>query len=102
MHSAVDTITNSSTEIFMCDTNLGLDMVKKILIDTLKEYNEHHGCNLTFKRVFKEPYIATEKDCELWDFKVGQLIIEGKSDQSIPNDLMDAVQEMFNAQRDKY
>jgi len=45
IHSFVDVITNSSTELFIIDKEKGLDMVKKIVEEGLKKFPGAYGTN---------------------------------------------------------
>jgi hypothetical protein len=53
-HSFVDVITNSSTELFVCDTTKTLDAVKEVLAKLLQLHNELTDEENTFESVFKE------------------------------------------------
>jgi hypothetical protein len=57
-HSFVDLITNSSTELFVCDTEKTLQAVKELLAKLLKMHDELTNEENTFESVFKEPYVA--------------------------------------------
>ena len=91
LHSFVDIITNSSTELFVCNTNKSLELVKELLEFMLEKWNElaakgvwgdHYVNNdrynlsdgkskqppaLLFEEVFNEPYIYTEEMCNEGD-----------------------------------
>jgi hypothetical protein len=51
-HSFVDLITNSSTELFVCDTKKTLDATKELLALLLKHHDEIEGTTHTFDDVF--------------------------------------------------
>ena len=44
IHSFVDIITNSSTELFIIDKDKGLDMVKEIVSDAIKKHPPYYDC----------------------------------------------------------
>jgi len=107
-HSFVDVITNSSTEIFVCDTDKTIITIKEILKSMLEEYNSSHSTNLTYDNCFLEPYIYTkelhqkhEEGGAYWRYEsihtIGKIIIEGCSDNSVPYDLFDEIEDVFNA-----
>lgn len=111
VHSIVDVITNSSTELFVCDTKKSLDQVKEILEKMLDLYNstleDEHP--YSFEDVFCEPYIYTKeiyerkKDDDYWGYDneetIGKIIIMSSSDNSIPFSLFDLIEDVFNANR---
>ena len=56
IHSFVDIITNSSTELFTADTNKDVEAVKEILQDIIDWYNTRNDCGYTmdiFGSIFK-------------------------------------------------
>ena len=57
-HSFVDVITNSSTELFVCDTTKTLEAVKEVLAKLLKLHDELTDDESVFEDVFKELYVA--------------------------------------------
>jgi hypothetical protein len=63
VHSIVDVITNSSTELFVCDTKKSIEQVKEILEKMLEFYNSTHNDEhlYSFEDVFEEPYIYTRE-----------------------------------------
>jgi hypothetical protein len=60
-HSVIDQITNSSTELFMSESNLSIEIVQEILQKLLDDYNKKDGYNRKYKDVFKKPVIYTRK-----------------------------------------
>ena len=119
-HSFIDVITNSSTELFVCNTDKSLKMVEEILKDILKTHNEevkkgyidgHDGRALKFDDCFLKPYIYTkevyEKDTKgrsaewLWGYEkeetIGKIMIIGAEDNSIPYYLWDKINHIFNS-----
>jgi hypothetical protein len=57
-HSFVSLITNSSSELFVCDTKKTLDAVKDILVEFLNTHNKLQDSNYNFESCFQEPLIA--------------------------------------------
>ena len=52
IHSIVDVITNSSSEIFVCNTDKTLEVVREFLAEMLKFYNAFLEKDLLFEDVF--------------------------------------------------
>ena len=104
-HSFVDTITNSSTELFVCDTGKSLELVKELLQELTNTYNKLHGEGYTYEYMFKEPYIGDDTQDEYWGecFGIGntkgKIIIEGENDNSIPYEMFDLIELAFDARR---
>ena len=111
-HSFIDVITNSSTEIFICDTDKTLDAVNEILHELIDNHNRlaKHSDKispLVFENVFQEPYIYTKemweknKDEFSWGYEnednVGKLMIKSQSDNSVPYDMWDTINTIFDA-----
>lgn len=121
IHSIIDVITNSSSELFICDTDKSLEIIKELLQDMLDLYNKGNDTNYKFDEVFSEPYLYTKEDVdkekqdlEEWNKKgygwngygyegkeenIGKIVIESKDDNSIPFDLMELIEGMFDARR---
>lgn len=57
-HSLVDVITNSSSELFVCNTDKTVRMVKELLKQLLVEYDRGHGGCSRFGDVFGEIEVA--------------------------------------------
>ena len=71
-HSILDVITNSSTELFVCDTNKTVEMIKEMLAanPNVKGYQEPWVFNLEEYREWKRKYRYTKenvKTSEEWD-----------------------------------
>lgn len=108
VHSFVDVITNSSTELFVCDTDKSLEQVEAILRKKLEAYNNWKDQDYVFEDIFETPYIYTQEMCDeasiheyAWDYEnqsnVGKLIIAGVEDNSIPYDMWDTINKLFDA-----
>jgi len=65
LHSAVDLITNSSTELFVCDTDKEIEIVKEILERILVGYNMMEQTCYTME-VFKEPWRFSLEEYRKW------------------------------------
>ena len=66
IHSVVDVITNSSTELFVCNTKESLQIVNDILQNILDEYNMENVENNFSMDVFETPYIFDVKEYREW------------------------------------
>jgi len=110
----VDVITNSSSELFVCDTTKSEEMIREMLKELLDLYNKQSDSNLLFDEVFDYPYAV--KDLEQVDliltdyygkgershyspFNDNIIIIRSYDDNSIPGPLQDWIEEIFNAER---
>jgi hypothetical protein len=62
VHSFVDLITNSSSELFVCNGNKSIEAIKEVLIQLTKNHNELSedkiNLDILFTSVFKEPEIV--------------------------------------------
>lgn len=111
IHSFVDVITNSSTEMFVCETDKSLDAVEMILRDIIKKYNiitslEDRG-PITFEETFNKPFIYTEEQYAevdqkwAWGYEkesnIGKVMIMGTGDNSIPYEIWEEIENIFNA-----
>jgi hypothetical protein len=114
-HSFVDLITNSSSELFVCNTDKTVKMAKEILIKLAKLYNqtqdlkENGGYKIDIKNLFTEIMTVQIADKEENDtggqysfgytIKEGDLIIRSVEDNSIPYQMFDSIEEIFHASR---
>jgi hypothetical protein len=70
VHSLIDTITNSSSEIFICGTDKSVAFVKRYLKDLLKkpydtDYEEYYTKEeMSYEKVFGKVYTVTEKNVD--------------------------------------
>jgi len=98
-------VSNSSSCSFVCQTKYTLKETKKILQKMLNSYNDTFNENNKFEDVFGKLYIGdTNTDIEFK--KWGQnphakikekIIIDSKSDNTIPWSIMKLIEEKFNA-----
>ena len=122
IHSISDVITNSSTDLFVVNNDTKVDRVKEILKELLKDYNakdlrdvseydwhkDDKNTPLKFSEVFEKPFVFTKNmvsnEKYRWDYEtkksIGKVIIEGCDDNSIPVDLQDEIENVFNATRE--
>jgi hypothetical protein len=61
-HSFIDVITNSSSELFVGNTDKSLEAIKEICVDLLAMHNKINGTCLSFEDVFEEPWIVDESN----------------------------------------
>lgn len=117
-HSFVDVITNSSTELFVCNTDKSIETVKKILEKKWKDFiklypykykyqDDPEEWTINEKSVWDVLYVQTgltklEKESKYpWGYektiKPDTIIITGTSDNSIPGEFFDVIEYTFNA-----
>jgi hypothetical protein len=111
IHSMVDVITNSSTEMFICDTDKSLELIKEFLEELLKVYNKMFDKYLLFDEVFEEPHFMNNEDEECLEsyreygyfkeikYDKSKIVIEGSTDNSIPYELFGLIEKAFGAYR---
>ncbi len=138
LHSMIDVITNSSSELFVCDTDKSVETVKEILKELLEKYGELEsvGCDNKSYRDFDSVFGRIEKvedisslynyivyysgECDFWKSNkpykkikemedkwfeehkkeleekyLGKIIIESASDNTIPYELWDKINYLF-------
>lgn len=113
IHSVVDVITNSSSVIFVYKEGKTEDIIRQALEEMYTAYKKvrtddnYYGDELNDLLTIKT---ATEEDVKYWkkaaidwdynfDVKVGDILIESTSDNSIPWGLMDMIENGFQATR---
>jgi len=114
IHSFVDVITNSSTEIFVTNTKKSLKQVKEVVRDIVNHYNDgvekelYDGNKILIDNFLiyvytKEKYDKNPKE-RYWDYEkkenIGKIMIEGSGDNIIPYELWDTIERVFNANRE--
>lgn len=118
-HSFVDVITNSSSELFVCDTKKTVAQVKEILkgltlvysvgIKDSEEATFYEEDDFLYENMFGEIKIA-EKDARDDDefvyadfygdcYKKGDLLIFSADDNTIPGPMFEMIESMFDARR---
>ena len=109
IHSFVDVITNSSTELFVCDTDKSIETVETILREKLKQFSALTDREYVYEECFDPVFIYTQEmadkaiaDEYAWGYEgqatVGKIIIESASDNTIPYDLWDRINDLFDGQ----
>jgi hypothetical protein len=129
IHSFVDVITNSSTELFICNTEKTLDAIREQLYELVNYWNagvekginsrlvdiEDFKVEVYTQEVFnkfskeKEEYIKNDKDGFYakygygWAYErqenVGKILISGTEDNIIPYEMFAQIETIFNATR---
>lgn len=111
LHSMVDVITNSSTELFVLDTNKSLETVKEILQEAINLHNSSNDTNYNFEDIFDEPYIGSGKDalgdwCDFDPYFTSKIekgiIIEGAEDNSIPYWMFEFIEDTFGYSTERF
>ena len=113
VHSFIDVITNSSTELFICDDAKTIDLVKKVLEEKWNAfkilYPEYISCGDVWNilEVYKITKERLNKENDNYGYysdygvkaKEGDIEIVGTSDNSIPYRFFDVIEDNFNATR---
>lgn len=112
-HSFVDVITNSSTELFVCQGDKSAEMVREILEEKWKAFKELYGYREELSKILevkvwgeknakKDIARMSSNDME-WvkDYGVkvkdGDICIIGTEDNSIPWEFFDVIEKFFDA-----
>jgi len=61
VRSMVDVITNSSSQIFVCDTTKSVEIINEMLLELIALYDKHTGESHDFSEMFGEPYLVKNK-----------------------------------------
>lgn len=108
LHSMVDVITNSSTELFVLDTKKSLEVIKGILNEAIELHNRSNDTNYKFEDVFEEPYIGSSREAlDGWEsyynsnLKEG-VILRGAGDNSIPYWMVEFIDEVFGWNTERF
>lgn len=106
IHSMIDLITNSSTELFVGDKERSIELVKEILQCAIDLHNKVEDSNFKFEDIFDEPYFGSCKDTlNGWEdyypsHNYGdELILRGADDNSIPYWMHEFIESTFSARR---
>jgi hypothetical protein len=108
IHSLVDVITNSSTELFVIDKNKSLKFVKEVLQMAIDLHNKSNEQKYTFEDVFDEPKTFEGKYVvEGWeDYYASDIIdgieIYGASDNSIPYWMFEFIEYTFGYNTERF
>ena len=107
-HSFVDVITNSSTELFISNTEKSIETVKEILRKMLDICNMQNDKVDDIFRVYvvnKSNVDSLAQTLESYERNtlkkslIGKIIIEGVEDNNIPYELFDLIESKFSAER---
>ena len=108
VHSMVDVITNSSTELFVLDTEKSLDGIKDILQEAINLHNKINDTKYKFEDIFCEPYIGSAvkalngyEDYYQPRNKKG-VIVKGAGDNFIPFWMMDFIEDTFGYSTERF
>lgn len=107
IHSIVDVITNSSTELFILDEEKSLELIKDILTAAIDLYNKIESTNNTFTDIFKEPYYGLPSEAlrgweDYYKSRIKNkkaIILRGTCDNSIPEWIQTFIKTEFNCER---
>lgn len=108
IHSMVDVITNSSTELFVLDTDKTLETVKEILQEAINLHNKATGSNDQFSDIFQDPYYGSGENeldgCgDYYESKISNgIILYGANDNSIPYWMFDFIESVFGYQTERF
>lgn len=99
-------VSNSSSSSFVCDTKMDLTEVRRDLFKMLDFYNDLYKTKMEFEEVFCDPRIGTKKDDSYLqndygfpESAKGKILIESTSDNSIPYELFELIENRFDARR---
>lgn len=107
-HSVVDVITNSSTELFVIDTNKSVNIVREILQEAIDLHNKASETSCEFNDIFKEPRFNFGKVIiEGYEdyFKSDNsdaIIVEGSFDNSIPYWMFEFIESVFGYSTERF
>ena len=100
-------VSNSSSSSFICDTHMSPGEVEYKLRELLDFYNKMFERCFEFEEVFEEPF---RDDTGIWKKEIedyiagsietkGKIIINSRSDNSIPWEIVDFIENLFNGYR---
>ena len=108
VHSMVDLITNSSTELFILDTEKSVDVIKDILQEAINLHNIASGTDFKFEDIFAAPYIGSAQSAIAgWEDyyttkKDEAVIICGATDNSIPYWMFEFIESVFGYSTERF
>jgi hypothetical protein len=127
-HSFVDVITNSSSELFVCNKEKSLDTVKKVLEEKWAEFIKSHPNQYDYEGDDGKRVVVANKE-SVWDvlhvrqgpseheqevidgksewggwgyeshLKKDTILIQSNDDNSIPFDFFDVIEDVFDCDR---
>ena len=97
-------VSNSSSEAFVCKGTYNKKKVEQTLHEMLEVYNLVMHKQLGYDGIFGDVFYYTKDKHNLNDYiptanLTGKLIIMSASDNSIPYELFEAIEDEFNAKR---
>ena len=101
IHSMVDIITNSSTELFVVDTDKTMDVVKDILEKAIELHNSVNDTEYKFEDIFKPLRIDSGHNAiggyNNWftSYIESGIIIRGIGDNTIPWWMFEFIEDTF-------
>jgi hypothetical protein len=109
IHSFVDVITNSSTELFVSDTKKSVELVTDILQYAVALHNKTEGTEYDFNDIFEDVYFGSIENI-LYNYFGGDctskikngIIIRGASDNSIPSWMSGFIEDTFGYSTERF
>ena len=98
-------VSNSSSECFICNTNMSVEKTEEMLKRTLYLYNYIFDSNYAFDAVFEVPRKSTKEDRDLlnsYEYNgetKNKMLIYSVEDNSIPYELFEIIESKFGANR---
>jgi len=95
-HSFVDLITNSSSELFVCETSKSIEAVKAVVETLVKLYfSNEDNRDITSEEIWTDLF----DEPEMVD---GKIHLNSADDNSVPYDIHPMLMKMLNAERYRY
>jgi len=104
-HSTVDVITNSSTELFTCQANTDIDMITNAMDELYDAWKKSGSFEFddevpyTIGRVSKEEKENYHNAWGFFSIEEGDIYIKGITDNSIPYEWFEFIEDTFGADR---
>ena len=94
-------VSNSSSSSFICDTELSAKEVEVQLREMLEAFGTLMGEEYNYDEVFSPVEQGVERYSDFYnrDMKVTDVIIDSRSDNTLPSGMWDFIEERFNATR---
>ena len=108
IHSVLDIITNSSSELFVIDNETSVEVVEEILRSIVSKWNDDQDDPRQFNsmmtvRTLVEEDLLDAEDGWGWGYEtpenLGKVIIESVNDNTIPWEIMERIQGKFETKR---
>ena len=105
-HSFIDVITNSSTELFVCNTDKEVETVRLLLEEKWELFKplystEEYPWTESLSDILEVGVVPKKEQWWVEDYgvkcKQGDIYIKGTSDNSIPYKFFDIIEDLFNA-----